>query len=628
MDDGSSWAFDAWRMIRGLNEPTAAPVCHILVLHGYASNSSAFMSRHLRELRQFMPSVKLSAPDGPSAVNDRGSQRAWWLFDPMFPMDRAVQQDWWQRAEVAYLGAEANVDSLVDMWRNGGFDGIMGFSQGATMAALLCARLEQLAVPGPRFAILVAGFRSPEPSNEGLRWFCGLTPSALHSPALVISGEQDTAVPPARVAALAELFAQRTEHMVLGGQHAMPRREADLRVISEFVARVMTLAEESLSDERARQRARVASPPPSPPSSPLPLPTQLPSLSSTPPLPAMTPLLALSPDLLGILAERLSLTSTDSLLAAHATCHTLHQALGPAVREAHAVFDQVCSFCAKVNGPGTFSAAEAEALGLGALPRLLPPGVIHPAPRLAPESKSHRQTHGGVLGGVDWQAYVQSAQAYVQNDDEPILIIDQCTLSQPDGHFLDWCRRSFDASDMACFVRSVEIAMSGRGRPVCTAIMSIALSFNPIGDVGVTLLATMLKDLPCLHRLELQDCRIGDAGVSALARCLTSWQPDEGRASGPYLRRLCLGSNPIADAGCEELARTLSWPQLSCLAVLQLGDTVVGDLGACALASALENGGMLWGKQLWLAATRISSVGRNRLNAAAVMHTPKMRICW
>ena len=93
------------------------------------------------------------------------------------------------------------------------------------------------------------------------------------------------------------------------------------------------------------------------------------------------------------------------------------------------------------------------------------------------------------------------------------------------------------------------------------------------------------------------------------------------------LRRLALGSNPIADAGCAALAAALlDSPRLlrrsgaagdttaaaavtaaaatataaaaataapaRSLAILQLGDTSIGDVGAAAIACALDAGAM------------------------------------
>ena len=155
--------------------------------------------------------------------------------------------------------AAANVELLVAEWRRGAYDGVLGFSQGAAMAAMLCARLEMLAAEGasgaarsPRFVILVNGFRSPLPNDAELGWYRALEPASLVTPALVISGEYDTAVPPRRVAELAALFGRRTEHMVRGGQHAMPRQPVDLGAIAAFVRQAIRGADPNNAGGTAR----------------------------------------------------------------------------------------------------------------------------------------------------------------------------------------------------------------------------------------------------------------------------------------------------------------------------------------------------------------------------------------
>lgn len=169
LDDAVS-RYSAWRTIRGAAPctepyPTVIPP-RILCLHGYASNSAAFLARHCKDI-QASPALDgvldMVVTDGPAVVNDSGGrQRAWWRFEPEFPMDRALQSDWWEQEEVEYVDAEAALDALVDEWQRGSYDAILGFSQGAAAAALLCARLEmQGAVRKPRFIILVCGFRSP-----------------------------------------------------------------------------------------------------------------------------------------------------------------------------------------------------------------------------------------------------------------------------------------------------------------------------------------------------------------------------------------------------------------------------------------------------------------------------------
>ena len=195
---------------------------------------------------------------------------------------------------------------------------------------------------------------------------------------------------------------------------------------------------------------------------------------------------------------------------------------------------------------------------------------------------------------------------------------------------LDWKHCGLDAADM----EAVATALHGR---FGSNMNSLQLSGNPIGDAGVCTLAPALvsRVVPQMTQLELEDCGMGDEGAVALAHALGS--------TGPIvfaLRRLCLGSNPIGDAGCEAIAEVLVTPRLlPCdkphtsngerlgLMILQLGDTDIGDAGAAALARALDEGAMPRGLQLWLASTHISQAGRRHLMASA-SRRDGLRVCW
>ena len=112
-----------------------------LSLHGYASNGAAFTSHKAKALQEHVGSLlALDAIDGPAQLEGgRGKQRAWWQFAPAFPMSRVDQPGWWALEAVEYVDAEATIDGLVHTWQEGGYDALLGFSQGALCAAMLCA---------------------------------------------------------------------------------------------------------------------------------------------------------------------------------------------------------------------------------------------------------------------------------------------------------------------------------------------------------------------------------------------------------------------------------------------------------------------------------------------------------
>jgi predicted esterase len=223
------------------------PVAHrkevrILCCHGYASNGSTFVQVKAKALaKAHADDLELCGVDGPSVLEGgRGKQRAWWTFDPPFPLtDRTLQSSWWARDSVQYDGVDTAVETLVSAWNdpNSSYDGILGFSQGALAAAMVCARLEQLqgsVRPRPRFVILCCGFRRPFPSNPGLRWWRELGNMTLQTPALIVAGAADQACPVWQSEGLASLFSRSTLHIIPGGAHAMPKDTTDLARIATF----------------------------------------------------------------------------------------------------------------------------------------------------------------------------------------------------------------------------------------------------------------------------------------------------------------------------------------------------------------------------------------------------------
>ena len=238
----------------------------LLVCHGYASNGNTFATSKAKALVKFLTdelgeSLNLTAPDGPTKLEGgRGSRCAWWGFEPEFPLSsRELLPSWWAQEAVEYVGGDAALENLAKRWSKEEFDGVIGFSQGALMAGMLCAHLELTGSSRlPRFAILCNGFRSPLPSNPRLRWWRDLSDGALQTiPVLVVAGELDTYPGCAQSEALGRLFANSRLHVVKGGAHAMPKELADLQQIARF-----------LRDLQGAPTCQPCQPPPSPPSPP------------------------------------------------------------------------------------------------------------------------------------------------------------------------------------------------------------------------------------------------------------------------------------------------------------------------------------------------------------------------
>ena len=98
------------------------------------------------------------------------------------------------------------------------FDGVLGFSQGAFTAGLLCAHLQNNRpelVP-PRFVVCCCGLMRPWPPQAQAWWPPAV--GALTTPSLHATGQEDTVVARVRSEELARLFsgAERFEHHLRG----------------------------------------------------------------------------------------------------------------------------------------------------------------------------------------------------------------------------------------------------------------------------------------------------------------------------------------------------------------------------------------------------------------------------
>lgn len=112
-------------------------------------------------------------------------------------------------------------------WSKGGYDAILGFSQGAILAAALCTRLLEKGQP-PRFAIFLSGFGKPKPA--------GFTfpESPMPIPSLHMWGDADEHIPSWTSKVLAERFDNPQVH-AHAGHHIVPQKAADVNIILSFI---------------------------------------------------------------------------------------------------------------------------------------------------------------------------------------------------------------------------------------------------------------------------------------------------------------------------------------------------------------------------------------------------------
>ncbi|XP_038231696.2 esterase OVCA2 [Dermochelys coriacea] len=239
------------------------PPLRLLGLHGYGQNQRSFHERTgaLRKaLRGRAELVSVSAPHAvpgpepePGNAAGRGGNRlpGWGLLGPggpgarcsLSPQDADPRCWWLPRPREETLGAREEAASCAGLEESleavagafaahGPFDGLLGFSQGAALAALLCARKQRGDARFPfEFAIVVAGFesRAAPPS------YCQ-EPIAV--PTLHVLGEADRVIPPALSRELAAHFVDPAILTHPGG-HFVPASAPQKRAYLEFLAKFL-----------------------------------------------------------------------------------------------------------------------------------------------------------------------------------------------------------------------------------------------------------------------------------------------------------------------------------------------------------------------------------------------------
>lgn len=181
-------------------------------------------------------------------------ERAWFFYSKDDARDCMLEGTYMAPGFLAdvdreYHGWEQSVEELAAVWqREGPFDGVLGFSQGAVMAHILCwlgdagrqRDNKQSCEPWSalKFVIFCAGF--PSKLVQMREDMHGRDRSQLVLPSLHISGEKDKNVPKVHQHALCECFAgsELWEHGHDRG-HVLPQTAADRNRIVEFIKNVM-----------------------------------------------------------------------------------------------------------------------------------------------------------------------------------------------------------------------------------------------------------------------------------------------------------------------------------------------------------------------------------------------------
>lgn len=211
----------------------------ILCLHGYRQNEYIFREK-TGAIRKLLKSkadfVFVSAPHViPEADNLKRSpelcERGWWFSKTDKSYNALDETD-------ISIGYEESISFMLQVLEHDGpFDGILGFSQGASLLSLLVHL--QLTQPKLfeskmfKFAIFVSGFTSLITSHRS----CYDMP--LDLPSFHIMGSGDQVIPPVSSEVLAQQFPLATIYKHTGGHYvpANPELRDKLRTfLSQFIS--------------------------------------------------------------------------------------------------------------------------------------------------------------------------------------------------------------------------------------------------------------------------------------------------------------------------------------------------------------------------------------------------------
>lgn len=174
----------------------------------------------------FVPSLDVQVQEKPASVGD--NQRGWWFSDAQAHSFDAKQEC------ASSLGLEQSLEAVrMSVKELGPFDGILGFSQGAALVAMLCSLQEQKLDPifTFRFAILVAGFRSACAQHQ--YFYEGVK---IMVPSLHVYGQYDKVIQEQMSQALLPLFVE-TRILTHQGGHFVPAASVHKHIYQEFLMR-------------------------------------------------------------------------------------------------------------------------------------------------------------------------------------------------------------------------------------------------------------------------------------------------------------------------------------------------------------------------------------------------------
>ncbi|XP_076439483.1 esterase OVCA2-like [Babylonia areolata] len=207
----------------------------ILCIHGYRQNAQSFRQKtgaFRKLIKKKAELVFITAPnqvppsdtaEDSTEASDEGN--GWWF---------SREDDYFRAQDPTGCckGYDLSLSTILQAVKEQGpFDGILGFSQGAAMVALVLGEQEKQSEKWFQFAILVAGFKSRSSPHDALY------EKKISIPTLHVFGETDKVIQKDMSEDLLQYFEDTVTLQHQGG-HFIPAGGQEKKVYLEFLAKV------------------------------------------------------------------------------------------------------------------------------------------------------------------------------------------------------------------------------------------------------------------------------------------------------------------------------------------------------------------------------------------------------
>ncbi|RWS02840.1 hypothetical protein B4U79_07091 [Dinothrombium tinctorium] len=197
-------------------------VLKILCLHGYRQNANSFRQKtggFRKMLKNHAEFVFIDAPHS-VPIGDQNPEgcdefKSWWFSE--------------QDPNAFYSKKHSSICIGFEESLKGPFDGLLGFSQGGAMVALIAALIQQQKFDHKfKFTILFAAFQSENTAHEKLYT------QAIEIPTLFVIGQSDTVIPKELSEKLVSCFPYAEIIYHIGG-HCVPSSSSNKKQFIDFL---------------------------------------------------------------------------------------------------------------------------------------------------------------------------------------------------------------------------------------------------------------------------------------------------------------------------------------------------------------------------------------------------------